>query len=395
MVSEDLRPAWAEVNLDNLLHNFSEVRRLVGKDVKILAAVKADAYGHGAVPCSKALVEAGADMFGVAMVTEGVELRNAGITNPILNLGYTPREQYGLLLKYNLSAAVYNSAHAQVLNSLAAKKSTKAHIHVKIDTGMGRLGFQANDQTIREIKSINALPYLKIDGVFTHFAASDMKDKSYTRKQFELFQWILGKLRDNDVEIPIKHVSNSAAIIDLPEYNLDMVRPGGMLYGYMPSEGRSDRVNLKPCMSLKARFSNVKTVAEGTALSYGLTFVTNRRSVIGTVPLGYADGYRRALSNCGIVGIDGKSVPVVGRVCMDQFMVDLTNLDVDLINVDEVTIFGGYGSPTVEELAKQLCTIPDEIICDIARRVPRVYLRDGKIVEVKDHLLTNSNKDAY
>lgn len=386
MKGSHVRPAWAEVDLDALAHNVREVRRLTRKESMILAAVKADAYGHSAVQSSRVFLENGADRLGVATLTEALELRRAGIEAPILNLGYTPVEQFDQLIKGNVQATIYNLAHAVALDETAARLHTKAVVHAKVDTGMGRLGFQPSSDAARAIAKIAALPNVELEGIYTHFAVSDDADKTYTRGQFELFNWVLEELKKAGVEPPIRHVSNSAAIIDLPEYDLDMVRPGIMLYGYEPgSDVDLTRVTLRPAMSLKARLSNVKAVPAGRGISYGLTYTTSRPSIIGTLPIGYADGYRRALSNRGWVDIRGERAPIVGRVCMDQCMVDLTDVGGAEIG-DEVTLFGGGCAPTVEETARLLDTIPHEVTCAVARRVPRVYTKSGRAVASIDYL---------
>jgi len=380
------RPAWAEVDLDALAHNMREVRRLTDPHAEIMAAVKADAYGHGAIVSSRMFLESGADRLGVATLIEAVELRAGGIDAPILNLGYTPDESWDTLLENDVAATVYTLQQAETLDKAAARCGRKAVVHIKIDSGMGRLGFQPNDSSIRAIAKIAALRNIDLEGIFTHFAISDAADKTYTRRQFELFTWTLAELKKVGVEPRIRHVSNSAAIIDLPEYALDMVRPGIMLYGYEPSSDVDmSKLTLKPAMSLKARLSNVKTVPAGVGLSYGLTYTTRRWSIIGTLPLGYADGYRRALSNRGWTDIHGGKAPIVGRVCMDQCMIDLTDVGGAEIG-DEVILFGGGCAPSVDEMTKMLDTIPHEITCDIARRVPRVYKKSGKIVETTNYL---------
>lgn len=379
------RPAWAEVDLDALAHNMREVRRLTDPHAEIMAAVKADAYGHGAVTSSRTFLESGADRLGVATLIEAIELRSAGIEAPILNLGYTPDESWGTLIENDVAATVYTLQQAESLNK-AARYSKKAVIHIKIDTGMGRLGFQPNDASIRAIAKIAKLKNLDLEGIFTHFAISDAADKTYTQRQYELFNWTLEELRKVGVKPRMKHVSNSAAIIDLPEYALDMVRPGIMLYGYKPSpDVDMTKLTLKPAMSLRAHLSNVKTVPAGAGLSYGLTYTTQRSSIIGTLPIGYADGYRRALSNKGWTDFHGVKTPIVGRVCMDQCMVDLTEAGEAQIG-DEVILFGDGCAPSVDELTKMLDTIPHEITCDIARRVPRVYKKAGKVVETTNYL---------
>jgi alanine racemase len=380
------RPVWAEVDLDALAHNMREVRRLTDNRAEVLAAVKADAYGHGAVISSKTFLENGANRLGVATLTEALELRDAGIEAPILNLGYTPDEDYETLVRHGVAATIYTLHQAEALNDAASKLDTEAVAHVKIDTGMGRLGFQLNSASIQAIEKINKLAKVELEGIFTHFAISDAVDKTYTRRQFELFSRILAELKAKGVEPPLRHVSNSAAIIDLPEYALDMVRPGIMLYGYEPSpEMDLSRVSLKPAIALKARLSNIKTIPKGTGLSYGLTFTTKRASTIGTLPIGYADGYRRALSNRGWVDIHSAKAPIVGRVCMDQCMIDLTDTGAAEIG-DTVTLLGGGCAPRVEEMAKMLDTIPHEVTCAISRRVPRLYTKSGNTVEIQNYL---------
>jgi alanine racemase len=382
-----MRPAWAEVDLDALSHNIQEVRRLTSKDSMIMAAVKADAYGHGAVEASKVFLRNGADRLGVATLTEALELREACIKAPILTFGYTTEEQFETLIENEISATIYTYRQARALEEVAARLGKKVIVHVKLDTGMGRLGFQPNSEAIRAIEKINMLAHIELEGIYTHFAISDAADKTYTRRQFGLFMWVLKKLKARGVEPSIRHVANSAAIIDLPEYDLDMVRPGIMLYGYEPGpEVKLERISLRPAMTLKAHLSNIKTVSKGTGISYGLTYITKRLSIIGTIPLGYADGYRRALSNRGWVDIHGDRSPIVGRVCMDQCMIDLTDADGVEIG-DEVILFGGGCAPRVEEIARLLDTIPHEVTCAVARRVPRLYSRNREAVSVRDYLL--------
>ena len=386
MKGSPVRPVWAEVDLDALAHNVREVRRLTRRDSMILAAVKADAYGHGAFQSSKVFLKNGVDRLGVATLTEALELRRAGIEAPILNLGYTPVEQFERLIKGSVQATIYDLGHAIALDKMAAGLRAKAVVHIKIDTGMGRLGFKPGGDAIKAIARIATLPNIELEGIYTHFAVSDAADKTYTRGQFELFSRVLEELRKVGVEPPIRHVSNSAAIIDLPEYDLDMVRPGIMLYGYEPGPDVDlTRVTLRPAMALKARLSNVKAVPAGRGISYGLTYTTSRPSVIGTLPIGYADGYRRALSNRSWVDIRGEKAPIVGRVCMDQCMIDLTDVGGSEIG-DEVTLFGGSCAPSVEETAGLLDTIPHEVTCAVARRVPRVYTKSGRAVESIDYL---------
>ena len=385
--SHMIRPVWAEVDLDRLAHNVREARRVTPDSSRIMAAVKADGYGHGAVMASDVFLQNGADRLATATLGEAIQLRRHGVPAPILVLGYVPEYLYPLLLEHDVSAAVYRLDNATALSAAALEAGHEAIVHVKVDTGMGRLGFRV-DEAADAIMEIDNLPGVEVEGVFTHFAVSDEADKTYTRGQFEKYMRVIRELGDRGFDVPVKHVSNSAAVIDLPEYSLDMVRPGTMLYGLYPSPHVDHkRVHLLPAMALKAKVSHVKTVPPGTGLSYGLTHSTEGESRIATLPVGYADGYRRGLSNVGEVTIDGRRAPIVGRVCMDQCMVDVT--DTRQVKVgDTVTLFGdgSDGTPTVEEVAGWLSTIADEVTCRIGRRVPRVYLRSGEVVAVRDCL---------
>ncbi|MCW3991891.1 MAG: alanine racemase, partial [Candidatus Bathyarchaeota archaeon] len=318
-------PVWAEVDLDNLAHNIREVRRITRPETIIMAVVKADAYGHGATTAAKTFLENGADRLAVATPREALELRRAGYDVPILVLGYTPAQQSREVVEHDVTPTVYTYGHAEALSRAATAQGRVAKIHVKLETGMGRLGFLPTEKSIDDIVEISRLPSLEMEGVFTHFAVADTRDKRYTREQFGRYLGMAEALEERGVSIPLKHVSNSAAIIDLPGYNLDMVRPGSIIYGIYPSEEVDrGRLELRPAMTLKARVSNIKTVPAGTGISYGLTFATDKASRIGTLSVGYADGYSRLLSNRAEVGVKGRRAPVVGRVCMDQCMVDLT-----------------------------------------------------------------------
>jgi len=390
MIPESLgvRPVWAEVDLDCLAHNMRETRRVTPKETIIMAAVKADGYGHGAPEAAEVFLENGADRLCTATLDEAVQLRRLGFTAPILCLGYVPEYLYGVALEYGVGVTVYRLDHARALSEAATEMGVEAVAHVKLDTGMGRLGFRVSEATVDEVAEVSGLNGVNLEGVFTHFAVADEAEKGYTRMQFTRFMDVVDALEARGVEIPLKHVSNSAAIIDFPEYSLDMVRPGIMLYGFYPSPHVDHgRVSLRPAMTLKAKVSHVKEVPESTGISYGLTYKTVRRSVIATVPVGYADGYSRRLSNLGWVAVGGARAPIVGRVCMDQCMVDVT----DILGVsvgDVVTLMGdgSGGSPHVEEVAAWMGTITHEVTCGVSRRVPRVYLRGGKVVGVRDYL---------
>lgn len=385
----EIRPVWLEINMDNLVSNFREIRKIVNDKAMIMAVIKANGYGHGSVELAKMYKEIGADRLAVSILTEAIELRKAEISGPIQLLSYTPHGQLGAVIDNDIIQGIYTYEDAKALSVQAIVKNKIAKIHIKIDSGMGRIGFLPNDESIDEIIKISKLPNLEIEGIFTHFAKADEIEKEYTKIQYEKFNWVVRELEKVGINISIKHVSNSASIIDLAEYNLDMVRPGIILYGYYPSEDvNKDRLELKPAMTLKGKISNIKTVPEKTGLSYGHLYLTTRESVIATIPIGYADGYSRMLTGKGFVYIKGKRVPIVGRICMDQLMIDVTDVENPKIG-DEVVLFGtgNEGYPKVEEIAALLGTINYELICMMGRRIPRVYLRGDQIVTINDYLI--------
>lgn len=386
---ENTRPVWAEINLDNLAHNIKEVRNHTREDSLVTAVVKANGYGHGSVEIANTFLENGADRLAVAILTEAIELREAGIEAPILILGYTPSPQFNKVLEYNLIQTIYNIEDARILSETASKAGKKATIHIKLDTGMGRIGFPSIEDSVDKIVEISKLTNIYVEGIYTHFAKADEIDKTHVKGQFEKYMNITRQLEDKGLKIDIKHVSNSASVIDLPEYNLDMVRAGVMIYGFYPSnEVDKENIKLKPAMNLKARVSHIKTVPKGTGISYGQIFKTERESKIATLPLGYADGFTRLLTGKAEVYINGKRAKVVGRICMDQCMIDVTEVP-DVKLGDEVVIFG-YGEdgyPHADELAEMIGTINYEIVCMVGRRIPRVYISDGKISKVVDYLL--------
>lgn len=386
---EELRPVWAEIDLDSLAHNIKEVRRITNKEAIVTAVVKANAYGHGSIEAAKVFLENGANRLAVATLSEAVELRRAGIDTPILILGYTPDSQHKIAVENDIIEAIYTLESAEKLSQVAGNLNKKAKVHIKVDSGMGRIGFPPVDSSIDKIEKISKLPNLEIEGIFTHFAKADEVDKAYTGKQFKNYKWVIEKLKDKNIQIPIKHVSNSAATIDLPEYNLNMVRGGIMIYGLYPSdEVDKEKVSLKPAMTLKAKISHLKEVPEGTGISYGQIFVTKRKSKIATIPIGYADGFTRLLTSKAEVAIKGKRAPIVGKICMDQCMIDVTDIE-DVKVGDEVVLFGDgtNGVPHIDEVAEKLGTINYEIVCMVGRRVPRVYIKDGKIIKIIDYLL--------
>lgn len=384
----DIRPVWLEINLDNIANNVKEIRRIVGDKTMIMASTKANAYGHGAIELAKCFIENGVNRLAVSIIQEGIELRKANIEAPILILSFTPMYQMDKIIEFNLIQTIYNYNDAVHLSNLASKKGKMAKIHIKIDTGMGRIGFLPNEETIERIIEISRLPYLEIEGIYSHFSRGDEFDKSFTHLQFDRFKWVINRLTDEGINLPIQHISNSGAILDLPEYNLDMIRPGIILYGYYPSdEVNKHIIDIKPALTLKAKISNIKKVPINTGISYGQTFFTSRESVIATIPIGYADGYSRMLSGKTFVYVNGWKVPVVGRICMDQMMIDVT--DIDEVNIGDEVILFGYenGYPLIDELASLLGTVNYEFLCMMSRRIPRVYIRNNDIISINDYLL--------
>lgn len=386
---EETRPAIVEINLDNLAHNIKNIRKKVGKDTLIMAIVKANGYGHGAVEVSKIFLANGADRLGVSILQEGIELRKAGIKSDILILNYTSATLYKNIVKYNLTQNIYSYRDAKALSDVAVSLKKDVNIHIKIDTGMARVGFSPDDRSIKDIIKISKLPNIKIEGIFTHFARADEEDKSFTDLQFERFINIIEKLEEEGVYIRIKHASNSAASMDIEKYNLNMIRPGIILYGHYPSEEvKKDNLYIKPAMTLKSSISHIKTVEEGSGISYNHAYITEDKRKIGTLPIGYADGYSRILTGKSQVFINGKRVEVVGKICMDQMMIDVT--DIDSVKIGDEVILFGYEEknyPTVEEVACWLGTINYEVVCMISRRVPRVYIKDNKLSHIVDYLL--------
>jgi len=385
---EEIRPVWAEINLDHLRNNIIEIRKLVKKETLICAVVKADAYGHGAKVVTKTLLENGVDRLAVGTLSEAIELRKIGYDVPLMILGYTPEVQGKEVLNYNIISAVYSYKQACQFSQIATKEGKTMTLHIKVDTGMSRLGFQVEEKYIEEIKKIFYLPNINVEGIFTHFATADEGDKSFTREQFGKFSKLVKVLEEDGYKIPIKHVSNSAAVIDLPEMNLDMVRPGIILYGLYPSEEVDNRkLKLKPVMQLKAKVSHVKTLSKDRGVGYGLEYKTDGERKIITLPVGYADGFSRRLSGEIEVIAKDKRMPIVGRICMDQCMADATGMDIDI--EDEVTLFSdivGSGN-TFDDIARKLGTINYEILCMIGRRVPRAYIKDNEIIYIQDNLL--------
>ena len=379
---------YAAIDLDAICQNISEIKKIVGPDTKIMPVIKADGYGHGAVPVAKALNKIGVDGFAVAIIEEGIALRKQGITKPILILGYTSEYQYASLIQHEIEQTVFSYEMAEAISKFAVTMKKEARIHIKVDTGMNRIGFKPTEESVGQVQRIQKLPNIKIQGIFTHFACADEEDKTSARYQKELFDQFVSKIEEKGIEIPVKHVSNSAAIMDLRECRMDMVRSGIITYGLYPSEEvDKSAIDLKPALSLISHVIHVKEVGPGEGVSYGSTFVTDRKTRIATIPVGYADGYPRALSSRGRVIIRGQYAPIIGRICMDQFMVDVT--DIEGVSVmDRVTLVGTEGDKniSVEEAADLAGSFNYEFVCGIGKRVPRVYFQDGKAKEAVDYL---------
>ena len=383
-----LRRTWAEIDLDALAHNYQQARRRIGPHVKYLGVVKADAYGHGAIQIARKLEQLGADYLAVSSLDEAKELRHGGIQAPILILGHTPPAMVPQLIEYRITQAVSALAKAREYSAAAAACGGTLKVHIKVDTGMSRLGFLVRgghfDTGVDSIAAACALPGLEAEGIFTHFAVSDEDDddsEAYTREQFAVFTRVLDALAERGRTFAIRHCANSGALARYPEMYLDMVRPGIALYGVGAD---AKRLDLRPVMRLKSSISTIKTFDPDTDISYGRTFRTTARTRIGVLPIGYADGFFRGLSNRMSVVTDQGPAPQRGRICMDMCMVDLTDLP-DVKVGDTVEIFGSRQQ--VDDLAALLDTIPYELTCAVSRRVPRVYLEDDKIVERSLHLL--------
>ena len=385
-----VKRTWAEISLDAIAHNYREIKSRVGDGAKLCCVVKADGYGHGAVELASLYEELGADFFAVSNIDEGIELRDAGIRLPILILGYTPVRDAARLSAYNISQAVFSLDYAKALSAACEKADCSCKIHIKADTGMSRIGFMCqqfprDEYSIKEICEACSLPRLETEGLFTHFCVSDESDegREFTELQYANFTHVREALKAAGRDIPICHCSNSGAIEDYGKTYCDMVRAGIILYGLAPSPKLSGRLDLIPAMTLKTSVAYVKELKKGATVSYGRTFTAEKDMRIATVPIGYADGFVRANAKDGFMLINGQRAKIVGRICMDQTMLDVTELDY-IEPGDEVIVFGKgvMGEPTADTLAKNTDTINYEVVCLVGKRVPRIYYRDGKMTEV-------------
>lgn len=386
---------WTEINLDNLLHNFNTVKAHLSKDTRICCVVKANAYGHHAPKIAEVLQSAGADMLAVSNIEEALQLRRAGISIPVLILGYTPAECASVLAQNDITQCVYSLEYAKLLSSALCETGEQINVHIKVDTGMGRLGFQSDcSKSTAQIIEASRLSGISVDGIFTHFALSDsgIDGKDFTLEQYRKFCDMITALEDRGLRFKYKHCANSAATVAYPELQMDMVRAGLVLYGLYPSSKvEYQDAELKPVMSLKSVISHIKEINEGDTVSYGCDFVASKKMKIATVPMGYADGFGRTnAKNDVLLTVRGHKAPIVGRICMDQLMLDVTDIP-DATLGDEVIVFGsGANCNSADDVATANGTINYEIICSVGKRVPRVFIQDGKTNGIHLGLLDTS-----
>ena len=367
------RPTWVEIDLNALRHNLFAIKKWVGPQIKILGIVKADAYGHGDYEVSRVLLNNGVEMLGIAILEEGIQLRDKGIKAPLLILGGIFEEQIDTVIQYGLTPTVYDLKLADVLSKRANYFNKIMKVHVYVDTGMGSIGVKY-DKAVEFVKFVKNMKNLLIEGIYTHCSSSDEKDSAFTNLQIKRFRDVLDALDTIKVCIPLRHMANSGAILDYPEAYFNMVRPGLSLYGLYPSEDVSRDIGIKPVMSFKTRIIHIKNMESGDVIGYGRTYRITKPTRVATLPLGYDDGYNRLFSNQGEVIIRGKKASIVGRVCMDQCFVDVTHIK-DVSVGDEVVLYGSQAQESIpiESIAKQLNTIPYEVTCSISKRVPRIY----------------------
>lgn len=385
-----VKRTWAEISLNAIEHNYNVIRNKVADDTKVCCVIKADGYGHGAVELSQIYEKLGADFFAVSNIDEGIEIRKSGSKLPIVILGYTPVSEAENLAEYDISQAVFSLEYAKELSEKCVEEDCICKMHIKVDSGMSRIGFMCqefprDEYSIEEICEACCLPNLEVEGLFTHFCVSDedAEGREFTNKQYENFIHVRDSLKKRGVDISVVHCSNSGAIEDYPETCCDMVRAGIILYGLAPSSKLADRLDLVPAMTLKTVVAFVKEVQKGATISYGRTFTADRKMKIATVPIGYADGFIRQNVRDGYMMVNGKKAKIVGRICMDQTMLDVTDIE-DVKTGDEVVVFGTgeNGEPTADSLAENTGTINYETVCLVGKRVPRIYIKDGKIENV-------------
>lgn len=379
---------YAKIDLDAVTYNMEQMKQRIDGDTKIMAVIKSDGYGHGAIQVAEVLEKYDYIWgFAVATLDEAVVLRTEGIQKPILVLGCIFPDQYLEMLDNDIRMNVYTEEMAKEISYMARREGKTAYLHIKLDTGMARLGFAVNNESVDAITRISKLPNVNMEGVFTHFAKADETDKTFTKNQISQFVSMTEKLRERGVTFPYEHCANSAAIIDVEDARFDIVRAGISTYGLYPSEEvNQNAVHLKPALALKSHVAFVKEIEEGTPVSYGGTFVAKKKMKIATIPVGYGDGYPRSLSGKGYVLIRGKKANILGRICMDQFMVDVTDIE-GVSFGDKVTLIGRDGNEaiSVEKLSELSGRFNYEFICALGKRIPRVYVKNGKIAEQVDY----------
>ena len=385
-----VKRTWAEISLDAIAHNFHEIEKKVDGRAKICCVIKADGYGHGAVELAHIYERLGADFFAVSNIDEGIEIRTSGVKLPIVILGYTPVRDAQRLAQYNISQAVFSLDYAKALSAQCAEYGCVCKIHIKCDTGMSRIGFMCqqfprDEYSIKEIYEACSLTNLQLEGLFTHFCVSDETEegREFTTKQFNNFYHVKTELERLGLKIPVVHCSNSGAIEDYDNTYCDMVRAGIILYGLAPSPKLCGKLDLQPAMTLKTTIAYVKNLKAGADISYGRTFTAEKDMKIATVPIGYADGFVRQNAKEGYMLVNGRRAKIVGRICMDQTMLDVTDI-ADVKIGDEVIVFGtgGHGEPTADTIAENTETINYEVVCLVGKRVPRIYYKNGVITEV-------------
>lgn len=381
-----LRDTWAEINLDNIIWNFNEAKKLLLKETKIAAVLKANAYGHGAIEVARVLVDKGVDYIAVACLLEAIELRREFNDIPILVMGYTSEEHLHIAVEYNITLTIFSALQGELLSKIASSLKTIQKVHIKIDTGFNRLGFKWSKDLKDIIKSIYKLKNIEVEGIFTHLA---LVNRQEDEKQFDLFQKVIEEIEEEKIHIPIKHVCDSIGMVRYPEFHMNMIRLGAFLYGMRPSRISDKSPVLKTSLTFKTKISHIKHIENGEGVGYDYSFIAKEKAKVGTLPVGYADGYMRCLSNAGEVSVNGEKAKVIGKICMDQAMIDLTSISNVKVG-DEVVLLGGQGENFVDvmEVADKCNTNRNEVLSVISRRVPRVYIKDEKIIGEVNYLMT-------
>jgi alanine racemase len=385
-MKKSLGSAWIEVNLDSAKQNILNIRKYVGKNVQIMGVVKGNAYGHDLIEISKIILKNGADQLAVARIEEAILLRNNNIKAPILVLNVPLKEQLDLYLKHNIMPTISDLNTVEALGKRAFSAKKKIGIHLKVETGMGRIGIKTVE-VLKFLKILKNMNFIDVQGIYTHFSTADEANKKYTEYQFKCFCNVMNEIKSGNIKIPFFHVANSGTILDLPNMWLDLVRPGCILYGYYPSNDVTKSIKLFPVMAFKTRIAFIKTVNANSFIGYGNTYKTNRETTVATLPVGYADGYSRLLSNKGKVLVNGLEAPIIGRICMDQAMIDISDLP-DCVNIgDEVVLVGEQNGNriSVEDIAELLNTIADEVVNIVDKaRVAKLFIKDDKPWKIKN-----------